>query len=154
MNDAASTLLNRPTGDTGPHSDALAVRDVMSTEPTCVGPDANVLELVRIFHEKQFRHLLVTDSEQTLLGVVSDRDVVRCFGPTDYPDQTLLAGIRTEAVMSPDVITIDADAPLTAAIDMMHDQGVSCLPVLDGRRLVGIVTTSDLMRLLRRILAG
>lgn len=154
MNDAAVQLLTRSIGDEGLLTETLTARDVMTTEPTCVGPGDSVLELVRIFHDKQFRHLLVTNSENELLGVVSDRDVVRCFGPTDFPDQTLLAGIRTEAVMSPDVITIEADATVIAAIDLMYEQGVSCLPVLDGNKLAGIVTTSDLLQLLRRILAG
>jgi acetoin utilization protein AcuB len=154
MNAAASQVLNQPVGELGPGTEAVCVRDVMSTKPTCVGPNDTVLHLVRVFHEKQFRHLLVTDDDKQLLGVVSDRDVVRCFGPTDYPDQALLAKIKTAEIMSGDVITIDAEASLVAAIDLMHDQGVSCLPVLDNRRLAGIVTTSDLMRLLRRILVG
>ena len=153
MNDPAVQLLSRSSSVENLYSETLAVRDVMTAEPTCVRSDDSVLELVRIFHEKQFRHLLVIDEKHELLGVVSDRDVVRCFGPTDFPDQTLLAGIRTEAVMSPDVITIDADASVVAAIDRMHEQGVSCLPVLDGNKLAGIVTTSDLLRLLRRVLA-
>jgi acetoin utilization protein AcuB len=154
MTPDATTLVNGSTDDDISSSGSLSVRDVMTTSPTCVGPDDSVLQLVRIFHDKQFRHLLVTDPDQALLGVVSDRDVVRCFGPTDYPDQTMLAGIKTEAIMSPDVITIEADAAVTTAIDLMYEQGVSCLPVVEENRLAGIITTSDLMRLLRRILAG
>jgi CBS domain-containing protein len=95
---------------------------------------------------------LVTDVDGRLLGIVSDRDVGRCFGPAGRPDEATLAAIRTEEIMSRDLITIDADAPLTAAIDLMYGQGVSCLPVVSGDRLVGIITTTDLLRLLRRVL--
>jgi len=131
-----------------------SVRDVMTAEPTCVTCGTSVLELVRIFHEKQFRHLLVVGEGDRLLGVVSDRDVGRCFGPTAYPDEAKLANIRTEQIMSRDVITIDCNTSVREAIDMMHAQGVSCLPVVDGRQLVGIITTSDLLRLLRKLIAG
>jgi acetoin utilization protein AcuB len=154
MHSATAELLNRSAAEVAATPDTVTVRDVMTTDPTCVGPNDSVLQLVRVFHEKQFRHLLVTDGERHLLGVVSDRDVVRCFGPTDYPDQSKLAAIKAHTVMSPDVITIDASAPLVSAIDRMYDEGVSCLPVVEGGRLAGIITTSDLMRLLRRILVG
>jgi acetoin utilization protein AcuB len=146
MNSAAAELV--ATAET------VTVRDVMSTNPTCVGPNDSVLQLVRVFHDKQFRHLLVTDADRHLLGVVSDRDVVRCFGPTDFPDQSKLAAIKAHTVMSADVITIGASVSLVAAIDRMYDEGVSCLPVVEDGRLAGIITTSDMMRLLRRILAG
>ena len=133
--------------------DGLTVRRVMTSAPTCVGPEDSVLELVRTFHEKRFRHLLVVEDGR-LAGIVSDRDVVRCFGPHEFPDESYLAAIRTDSIMSRDVITIDADMPLVAAIDLLHEHGVSSLPVVDGPRLVGIVTTSDLMRLLRRLLGS
>jgi acetoin utilization protein AcuB len=154
MTTAADEFVNQAAEMLAAASEAMTVRDVMTTDPTCVGPNDSVLQLVRVFHEKQFRHLLVTDDDRHLLGVVSDRDVVRCFGPTDFPDQTKLAAIKAHTVMSADVITIDAGASLVAAIDRMYDEGVSCLPVVEAGRLAGIITTSDMMRLLRRILVG
>jgi acetoin utilization protein AcuB len=102
----------------------------------------------------QFRHLLVTDEDGRLAGIVSDRDVVRCFGPTAFPDEAQLAAIRADSIMSPDVVTIEFDSSIVAAIDLMHEQGFSSLPVLHDGRLVGIITTSDLMRLLRRLLSA
>jgi acetoin utilization protein AcuB len=129
------------------------LREVMTPAPTCVAPEASVLQLVRLLHAKRFRHLLVTTDGGKLVGIISDRDVVRCFGPTAYPDEDLLAGIRAEQIMSRDVITITSDLTLAGALDVMHDHGVSCLPIVDGERLTGIVTTSDLMRLLRRLVA-
>lgn len=132
--------------------EAPLLRDVMTPTPTCVAPEASVLQLVRTFHTKKFRHLLVTTDGGKLVGIVSDRDVVRCFGPTEYPDESKLADIRTDSIMSRDVITIGADSSIANAIDSLREHGVSSLPVIDGEHLVGIVTTSDLLRLLRRML--
>lgn len=137
-----------------PASISTSVGDVMTPAPTCVRPVDSVLQLVRTFHDKQFRHLLVTDDDGRLVGVVSDRDVVRCFGPTAYPDEAQLAALRADAVMSRDVVTIEFDATIVAALDQMQAHGFSSLPVLRDGRLVGIVTTSDLMRLLRRLLTA
>ena len=64
----------------------LRVRDVMTSAPTCIASSTSVLDVVRMFHAKEFRHLLVTDARERLLGLVSDRDVLRCFGPGRYPD--------------------------------------------------------------------
>jgi acetoin utilization protein AcuB len=130
------------------------LREVMTPAPTCVAPEASVLQLVRLLHAKRFRHLLVTTDGGKLVGIISDRDVVRCFGPTAYPDEELLATIRADQVMSRDVISISSEATLAAALDVMDHHGVSCLPILDGERLAGIVTTSDLTRLLRRLVTG
>jgi acetoin utilization protein AcuB len=127
------------------------LREVMTPAPTCVAPEASVLQLVRLLHAKRFRHLLVTTDGGKLVGIISDRDVVRCFGPTAYPDEELLAGIRADEIMSRDVISISSEATLASALDVMHDQGVSCLPIVDGERLTGIITTSDCMRLLRQL---
>jgi acetoin utilization protein AcuB len=153
--DSASTASNlSPMNLAAPATAVIpTLRDVMTPTPTCVAPEASVLQLVRLLHAKRFRHLLVTTDGGKLVGIISDRDVVRCFGPTDYPDEDLLAGIRTDEIMSRDVISISSDRSLAAALDVMHDHGVSCLPIVDGERLVGIVTTSDLMRLLRQLVA-
>lgn len=151
---AAETSIADPSSlwSSSSSTNSGTVADAMTPSPMTVRPHESVLQLVHTFHEKRFRHLLVTDVDGRLLGIVSDRDVGRCFGPAGRPDEATLAAIRTEEIMSRDLITIDADAPLTAAIDLMYGQGVSCLPVVSGDRLVGIITTTDLLRLLRRVL--
>jgi acetoin utilization protein AcuB len=131
-----------------------SLREVMTPAPTCVAPEASVLQLVRLLHAKRFRHLLVTTDGGKLVGIISDRDVVRCFGPTAYPDEELLAGIRADQIMSRDVISISCEASLAAALDVMNDHGVSCLPIVDGERLAGIITTSDCLRLLRQLVGS
>jgi CBS domain-containing protein len=150
----AELLIDSGSPAAGSSVSPLLVGQVMTARPTCVGPDASVLELVQIFHEKQFRHLLVVDEAGGLLGIVSDRDVGRCFGPTMYPDEAKLSALKARQIMSRDVVTVSSREPLAVAIDRLYEEGVSSLPVVDDGRLVGIVTTTDLMRLLRRMLAG
>lgn len=129
----------------------LLVGDVMTRLPCCVNQDATVLDVVKLFHEKQFRHLLVVEGRK-LVGVLSDRDVLRCFNPHEAAQEAYLAAIKVSAVMSPDVITISAQRPINEAVDILVSNGVNCLPVVDDGVLVGIITSTDFYAVLQALI--
>jgi acetoin utilization protein AcuB len=124
----------------------------MTPAPTCVASTTSVLDVVRMFHAREFRHLLVTDARGRLLGLVSDRDVLRCFGPGRYPDPEVLAGISAAEIMSADLLTARPDQPLLGAVTEMLAHGISCLPVLADDKLIGILTSTDLSAVLEVLL--
>lgn len=130
------------------------VRDIMTPAPTCIDSQATILQIVRLVHAKKFRHLLITDEQNELVGVVSDRDIVRCFGPGEFPDDSVLEKMRAADVMSTDVVSVGPNTSVAVCIDEMLDHGINCLPVVVGRRPVGILTTADLLRLLRKKLVN
>jgi CBS domain-containing protein len=84
----------------------------------------------------QIHHLLVVEDDRTL-GVVAMRDLA------GKPDGTLV-----ESVMVREVATIEADSTLRRAASMMIRGTTGCLPVLENGKLAGIITTTDLMRVL------
>ncbi len=141
-------ILERHPGDT------LAVGQVMTRNPITISAEATILDLVQLFHAKEFRHPLVTDSEGHLVGVVSDRDVIRCFGPGRYPQEDVLKSISTAEIMSTDLVTTSPDAPLDGAVEMLFGYGINCLPVVEAGKLVGILTTTDLYLVLESLLAA
>lgn len=122
----------------------LTVGQVMTAGPSRITPDTTALELAKMFHAKRFRHLLVTDEKDKLIGVISDRDVIRCFGPTDTPDQAVLSSITAQQIMSSDLVTVGPNTPVERAVTLMIDQGISCLPVMADESLLGILTATDL----------
>jgi CBS domain-containing protein len=130
----------------------LTVADVMTAKPACISAKTTLLELVKLFHAKEFRHPLVTDAEGNLAGVVSDRDVIRCFGPGRYPDESILNGVTAAEIMSTDLVTISPEAPVEQAIDLLCGYGINCLPVVSGTKLVGILTSTDLYVVLEMLL--
>lgn len=130
------------------------VRDVMTPAPTCIDSQASILQIVRLVHAKKFRHLLITDEQNQLVGVLSDRDIVRCFGPGEFPDDSVLEKMRAADIMSTDVVSVGPNTAVAACIDEMLDHGINCLPVVVGRRPVGILTTADLLHLLREKLTS
>lgn len=133
-------------------ADGLLAGHVMTAAPNSVLPEMSFLELVDQFHEKQSRHLLVTTADGQLVGVLSDRDVIRCLGPEKKPDLVALRAIRVADIMSTDLVTIGPQTPLEQAIALMLDQGINCLPVLREGELVGILTNSDLQVVLQVML--
>jgi len=132
----------------------LQVEQVMTPDPQYIPTSSSVLDVVKLFHANGHRHLLVTDCDcdTRLVGVISDRDVLRCFGPDKYPEPDRLAQISASEIMSTDLITISPEAPLHVAVTMTVEHGISCLPVLADKMLVGILTDTDLQLLLERLL--
>ena len=130
----------------------LLARDVMTASPSSIKPTATTLELIELFHAKRFRHLLVACPEEGLMGIISDRDVLRCLGPDKSPNKSRLAGIAASEIMSTDLITIGPNTPLDRAVQMMIDEGISCLPVVVEGIPVGILTNTDLHMALQALL--
>ncbi|MCL6501871.1 MAG: CBS domain-containing protein [Pirellulales bacterium] len=109
----------------------LTVQDFMSRPPLSVSPAMTTESVAAFMQRERIRHVLVCDSE-LLLGVISDRDLYR-------------AGGRTVAeCMSPHPIKVTPDTSLTTAASLMLANRINCLPVCDGQRVVGIMTTVDM----------
>ena len=125
--------------------DRIMTRDVVTvTEKTKL---ARLSELMR---ERKLRHLPVVDDAGRLVGIVSHRDVQRAepspittldVGEVNY----LLSKVTAEQVMHRDVVTAAPDMLVEEAGCLMRDRRVGCLPVVDGERLVGILTGVDLV---------
>lgn len=130
----------------------LTVEQVMTAEPSCIAPETTALELVRLFHAHCFRHLLVAGDDRRLIGIISDRDVLRCLGLGDADQRALLARISAAEIMSRDLITIEPDTSLEQAVGLMLEHGISCLPVLRDDALVGILTNTDIEVVLELLL--
>jgi CBS domain-containing protein len=129
----------------------MTLRDIMSPTVETASPDETVLDARNRFREGGFRHLPIVEGEQ-LLGVVSDRDVLRAAGPslglTTYDEDAGPDVDRTlREIMSRYMITADPTMSVQEAADTMLRNDVSALPVLDEGRLVGIVTTADVLRM-------
>ncbi len=145
------TTADRESGECGPRR-AIQVGQVMTRRPTCTAADTAVLSLVKLFHQNQYRHKCVTDPDGRLLGVISDRDVLRCFGPGKYPQQDILGKITAGEIMSADLITVEPECSIDCALDLLLEHGIGCLPVVSEGTLVGIVTTTDLHVFLQMLL--
>ena len=121
----------------------MFVKDFMSQDvQTCHAstPADDAWTQMRV---KRIHHLVVTAMGR-VLGVVSERDL---GGPRGY---ALRNGRRVEDLMSKQPMVANPMTTLRQAAQLMRGRGVGCLPVFTGKKLVGIVTTSDLLGLIAR----
>jgi acetoin utilization protein AcuB len=129
-----STTCARAEGFLRPQDTAARA---MSTSPVVVRWSTRLDEAAAAMVQHRLRHLPVVASGE-VVGIVSDRDLRRASGRGAAPETVL------EGVMTRDVALIAHDASLARAAELMCARGVSSLPVMADRTLVGILTTTDL----------
>jgi acetoin utilization protein AcuB len=126
------------------------VSDMMSVKPMTVDPETLMLEARQRMMDDRIRHLVVTEDSR-IVGIVTDRDI-RLNLPSPATSLSvweinfLLARLTVREVMTGSVVVVDPDRPAAEAARIMLDHKIGALPVVDGGRLVGIVTESDFVR--------
>jgi CBS domain-containing protein len=123
----------------------LTTADLMTTAIVTVRPDETVSEAHADMQMGAFRHLPVLDERGRLIGIVSDRDILRALG---RPKTTTIAEIMTRSPL-----TVEADAAAHVAARMMLDHTIGSLPVVnEHRQMIGLVTQTDFLEVARRAL--
>lgn len=134
------------------------VRDIMSSDPITVTADTTLDEALSLMVDNAVRRLPIVDGDGTLVGIVSDRDLrLAADSPflRETPDEVIgnLAHHTVEEIMRTVLHTIEQDEPIVEAAKLMRVARVGGLPVVDAQdRLVGVVTRTDLVDHLIRIL--
>jgi CBS domain-containing membrane protein len=126
------------------------VRDLMSGTVVTLTRGQSLPLARELMAMKRLRHLPVVDEDGLLVGLVTHRDLlaaaVSSLAPLSEEDRAELQfKIPVARAMSEHVWTISPDAPADAAARLMLDHRIGCLPVTEGRRLVGIITEADLV---------
>jgi len=128
------------------------IRDHMTEAPVSVREDESVGLAYRLLREKNFRHLPVINEKHRVVGIISDRDV----RSVQVTANALLQGyeealdrIRIEDIMSQNIQSITPDDSLQVAASFMIDYKFNALPVIDNNELVGIITSTDVLKAIR-----
>lgn len=144
----------------------LKVRDIMTADPKTVGPEMTVTDAARLMVDERIGALPVMEGN-TMIGIVTEGDLIMQDVKLEYPTylhlldgfimyppstarfeselkKAVAADVR--AVMTTDPVSVQADASVEDAATLLVEREVSRLPVLDGDRLVGIVSKSDVVR--------
>jgi len=126
----------------------MQVKDAMTRHVTTVAPTMSVLAALRLMRRDSIRHLPVVDEEQTLVGIVSDRDLTPATRTA--PSPTVRGRIVRQLMASP-VRWTRPDDDLVAATRQMLAWHISALPVVEHGRVVGILTTTDCLHAMLRM---
>ncbi|MER5252655.1 MULTISPECIES: CBS domain-containing protein [unclassified Streptomyces] len=125
-------------------------RDIMTGGAQCVGAEETVLDAARKMTDLGVGALPICGTDDRLKGVLTDRDiVVKVLGQSKDP-ATVTAGELAQG----EAVTIGADDSADEIVATMTHHKVRRLPVIDGRRLVGMVSLADAARALQDPKAG
>ncbi len=111
---------------------------------TTVTGDLSIHDVVSLLHEHRIGALIVVESDR-IAGVVSERDVVKCL----HEKGAAIFDAKARDIMTSRVLTTSLTDSVGSALGMMTERRIRHLPVVDGDRLVGIVSIGDLVK--RRI---
>ena len=117
----------------------MSIADVMSTRLVHVEPEATVLTAIRRMAEAEVGSVAVCDGSR-LVGIFTERDVLRLAGEAAALDQ-----VRVADAMTRQVITVSADTDLLSAARLMGERKVRHLPVVEGDNLLGMIGIRDVL---------
>ncbi len=131
----------------------MYVGRVMHTDLVTVAPDTSVAEARDILVERSIDHLLVVDQKGHLKGIISDRDIKQSWASpatslSVHELNYLLNRLTVDMVMIKKIISISPDTTIERAALLMQESRIRALPVKDGEKLVGIITTTDVLGVL------
>lgn len=147
----------------------LKARDIMSKDIVTVSPDTPVKEAAKMMSDSRVGGLPVLEKEK-LVGVVTEKDLimqdVRLHFPTylhfldgyiylgslrKFERQLRQAvGAKVKDVMSQDLVVVKPDDSVEEVATLLVERGISRVPVMEGERLVGVVTKRDIVKSLSR----
>lgn len=136
---------------------AIRVRELMTRPPATIGWEATIGAAWKIMKERKIRHIPVLDGDGRLVGIVTDRDLREVIFEPSIQEQLgnlakALNILTVKEVMTWGTITTRPDADIREAARIMRDQKISALPVVEGGRVVGILTGTDVFRAFVEIL--
>lgn len=115
-----------------------------AARPPCTSPETPVAEAARVMASTGIGTLPVIDRTGRLVGLVAEADILRLAAER----RAGIRGLAVEEVMTRDVITMPAEAPIETALNVMERARFRHMPVTDGQgRLLGLVGLVDLLRL-------
>ena len=133
----------------------MYVGRIMHTRLVTVPPDTSLRKAKEIIAEKKINHLLVVNKNGDLVGIVSDRDVKQSWASpattlSVHELNYLLTQLTVEAIMVKKIITISPGTTIERAAYIMQKNRINALPVIESGKLVGIITSTDVMEVLLR----
>lgn len=151
----------------------MQVREMMSSPALTVGPEVKIPEIARLMRERQISSIPVVDGDGSLLGIITELDLIERNAPLreprylavlsglipvsldeyrDYKDQVRhVLAINAEQLMNPEVQTVEPDSDWEEVLKIMMNPAVLSLPVIANEQVIGIVTRTDLVRVIERL---
>jgi len=131
------------------------VREIMMGSAVTLKPEDTLDLANNIISLGRIRHIPVVEDGR-LVGLLSERDLMEAaattiFGLKQKTKSALLKSVLIKDVMKKKVVTVKPDTPIKDAVHLMKEKTISYVPVMSKRALVGLVTTTDILRYVERL---
>jgi acetoin utilization protein AcuB len=127
----------------------VSAGELMSSPVVALGPDATVGEAWAVVRDRRFRHIPIVNEYQRLIGIISDRDLLRIAGTPDAAPQPGFHSTPVRQFMKDEVFSAHPDTSVRAVARVMFDERIGSMPVVDEEgTLLGLITRSDVLRVL------
>lgn len=131
----------------------MFVTSRMTTNPVTATIDMTIQAADALMKQEKVHILPVLDDNQKLVGIISEKDILKAMpSPVStlsaYEMNFLISQLTVKKIMSRNPLTITKDATVEEAARLMLDRHISCLPVVEGVKLIGIVTKTDMINML------
>jgi len=116
--------------------------------------DSSLSDAKNLFENNKIHHILITDDDGLLAGVMTDRDLYKHLSPTVGTSQethrdTALMQKKSHQIMERTLITANNQQSLSEAVVLFYDNHISCLPITDkNNKPIGIITWRDILKVL------
>ena len=142
------------------------VKDIMTKDVVTVTKETTVMELAGIFAQRHLSSLPVVDQDGVLIGIVTETDLVEQDKNLHIPtvisifdwviylesdkkfekELKKMTGRTVGDIYSAEVVTVSPDSSIADVADLLSSKKINALPVVDGKKLAGIVSRIDLIR--------
>lgn len=152
-------LINQGLADEGDENRALVAKDIMTHPVVTLYDDQNLQDAIAQFGKNNFRHLPVISRQGALVGLLSERDIIKCLYRDGLQSAEKFLNAPVALVMQKTVLTVSEDTELQYIVDSMRYESVGSLPVLgealssvqsvlpQSAQILGIITKSNLLPL-------
>ncbi len=134
----------------------LKVRDVMTPNPVTLSPEESLMEALQLMRLRKIRRVPVVSAAGKLVGLLTEGDLKRAEPSTlsDTQEQfmAVMEGTQVNRIMIQNLVTATPDTPLIDAARTLFRNKYGALPVLEGEKLVGMLTDHDLIGALIKVI--
>ncbi|WP_136514076.1 CBS domain-containing protein [Geomonas edaphica] len=144
----------------------MKAKEIMTKDVVTVGRDTTVRDLAKLFAERRISSVPVVDGEGLLIGIVSESDLIERDKPLHIPtvisifdwviylesdkrfekELQKMTGQTVSDIFSQEVLTVGPESPVSEVAELMTNKKVQAVPVVEGRRVVGIIGRIDMVR--------
>jgi|GEM_PF-323449 len=132
---------------------SFLIKDAMTKNVVVIDPEDSIKKVVKLFSTKHIGCLIIMDKEK-IAGILTERDFLKRVAIPNLDKNIMVKMVmkmKVKEIMTKNVITLDSEKTVEDAVDLLEKRGIKKLPITENGKLVGIVTRTDLLKVMRKV---